>query len=70
MAVAAENNRRTIITTGIRAFAECFFSGTRQSPALGNELVYRVQHTRYGKTLGKNMFAEWQTLGKGPPAAV
>jgi hypothetical protein len=65
MAVAAENNRRTIITTGIRAFAECFFSSTQQSLALGNELVYRVQDTRHRKTLDKDMFAEWQTLGKG-----
>jgi hypothetical protein len=63
------------ITAGIRAFAECFFSGTRQkvfaesrirqSPALGNELVYRVWDTRHGNTFGKDIFAEWQTLGKG-----
>jgi hypothetical protein len=32
----------------------CFTeSRTRQSPALGNELVYRVQETRHRKTLGK-----------------
>jgi hypothetical protein len=44
------------------AFAE---SRTRQSPALGNELVYWVQDTRHRNTLGKDMFAEWQTLDKG-----
>jgi hypothetical protein len=43
-------------------FAE---SRTQQSPALGNELVYRVQDTRHRNTLVKHMFAEWQTLGKG-----
>jgi hypothetical protein len=47
---------------GKAAFAE---SRTRQSPALGNELVYRVQDTRHRKTLGKDSFAEWQTLIKG-----
>jgi hypothetical protein len=40
-------------------------SRTRRSPALGNELVYRVQDTRHRKTLGKDMFTECQTLGKG-----
>jgi hypothetical protein len=35
---------------GKEAFAE---SRTRQSPALGNELVYRVQNTRYRNTLGE-----------------
>jgi hypothetical protein len=30
----------------VNLFVECFFSDTRQSPALGNELVYRVQDTR------------------------
>jgi hypothetical protein len=39
-------------------------SRTRQSPALGNELIYRVQDTRHRTTLGKDMFAECQTLGK------
>jgi hypothetical protein len=43
---------------------------TRQSPALGKELVYRVQDTRHRETLGKDCFAERQTLGKGPSAAV
>jgi hypothetical protein len=47
---------------GKEAFDE---SRTQQSPTLGNELVYRVQDTRYRNTLGKDMFAEWQTLGKG-----
>jgi hypothetical protein len=47
---------------GKGCFAE---SRTRQSPALGNEVVYRVQDTRHRKTLGKDNFTEWQTLGKG-----
>jgi hypothetical protein len=47
---------------GKSAFVE---SHTRQSPALGNELVYRVQDTRHRKTLGKDRFAECETLGKG-----
>jgi hypothetical protein len=34
------------------------------SAALGKELVYRVQDTRHRETLGKESFAEWQTLGK------
>jgi hypothetical protein len=42
-------------------FAE---SRTRQSPALGKELVYRVQDTRHSEALGKDCFAERQTLGK------
>jgi hypothetical protein len=37
-------------TTGIWLFAEC---RTRQSPALGNDHVYREQDSRYRKTLGK-----------------
>jgi hypothetical protein len=44
------------------AFAE---SRTRQSPALGNELVYRVQDTRHRNTLGKDIFDERRTLDKG-----
>jgi hypothetical protein len=40
-------------------------SHSRRSLALGNELVYLVQDTRYRKTLGKDMFAECQTLDKG-----
>jgi hypothetical protein len=44
-------------------------SRTRQSPALGNELVYRAantrQDTRHRKTLGKDRFTERQTLDKG-----
>jgi hypothetical protein len=39
-------------------------SRTRQSPALGNDLVYRVQDTRYIITLGKDNFTECRTLGK------
>jgi hypothetical protein len=30
----------------VNLFVQCFFSDTRQSPALGNELVYRVHDTR------------------------
>jgi hypothetical protein len=45
---------------GREGFAE---SRTRQSPALGNELIYRVQDTRHRTTLGKDMFAECP-LGK------
>jgi hypothetical protein len=55
-------------------FAECFLSGTRQrrlcerrtrqSPALGKELIYRVQDTRHRQALGKDCFAKCQTLGK------
>jgi hypothetical protein len=39
-------------------------SHTRQIPALGNDLVYRVQDTRYIITLGKDNFTECRTLGK------
>jgi hypothetical protein len=46
----------------VERFAE---SRTRRIPALGNELVYRVQDTRHKRTLGKDMFVECQTLGKG-----
>jgi hypothetical protein len=42
-------------------FAE---SRTRQSPPLGKELVYRVLDTRHNEALGKDSFAERQTLGK------
>jgi hypothetical protein len=44
---------------GKEAFAE---NRIRQSPALGNELVYRVQDTRHRNTLGQVLFAEWRTL--------
>jgi hypothetical protein len=37
---------------------------TRQSPALGKELIYRVQDTRHSQALGKDCFAEGQTLDK------
>ena len=37
---------------------------TRQSPALGKELIYRVQDTRHSQALGKDCFAERQALGK------
>jgi hypothetical protein len=47
---------------GKEAFAE---SRTRQSHALGNELVYRVQDTRHRNTLGNDIFAECRTLGEG-----
>jgi hypothetical protein len=46
---------------GKKDFAE---RRTRQSPALGKELIYRVQDTRYNQALGKDCFAESQTLGK------
>jgi hypothetical protein len=52
------------ITTGIRRFAECFLLGTRQSPALGNDRVYREQDSRHRNTLDKDVFAECQTLGE------
>jgi hypothetical protein len=50
-----------------RALDKDFFaeSRTRQSPTLGNEVVYRVQDTRYRNTLDKDVFAECRTLGKG-----
>jgi hypothetical protein len=46
---------------GKEDFAE---SRTRQSTALGNELVYRVQDTRHRTTLGKDLFVECQTFSK------
>jgi hypothetical protein len=56
-------------------FAECLLSGTRQrrlcrvphSVKLGTRQsdLYRVLNTRYRTTLGKDNFAECQTLGKG-----
>jgi hypothetical protein len=49
--------------TSARRFAECFLSGTRQSPALGNERVYREQDSRQRNTLDKEVFTECQTLG-------
>jgi hypothetical protein len=56
-------------TLGKGGFAE---SRTRRIPALGNELVYRVQDTRHRRTLDKDMFADSAkvTLGKGPSATV
>jgi hypothetical protein len=47
-----------------RRFAECFLSGTRQSFSLSNDRVCREQVSRYRKTLGKDNFAECQTLGE------
>jgi hypothetical protein len=44
------------------AFVEC---RTRQSPALGNDSVCREQDSRHRNTLGKDFFAECQTLGEG-----
>jgi hypothetical protein len=46
---------------GKKDFAE---RHTRQSPALGKELIYRVQDTRHSQALGEVCFAESQTLGK------
>jgi hypothetical protein len=37
---------------------------TRQSSTLGKDLIYRVQDTRHSQALGKDCFAESQTLGK------
>jgi hypothetical protein len=46
---------------GKDVFAEC---RTRQSPALGNNRVYREQDSRHRNTLGKEIFAECRTLGE------
>jgi hypothetical protein len=46
---------------GKEGFAD---SRTRQSTALDNELIYRAQDTQHMTTIGKDMFAECQTLGK------
>jgi hypothetical protein len=53
-------------STFYRALGKVDFteSHTRQSPALDKELVYRVQDTRHSEALGKDCFAERQTLGK------
>jgi hypothetical protein len=37
---------------------------TWQSPTLGKKLIYRVQDTRHSQALGKDCFAESQTLDK------
>jgi hypothetical protein len=37
-----------------RRFAECFLSGTRQSPTLGNDYVYREQDSRHRRTFGND----------------
>jgi hypothetical protein len=37
---------------------------TRQRPTLGKGLVYRARDTRHSPALGKDCFAECQTLGK------
>ena len=37
---------------------------TRQRPALGKELIYRVQDTRHSEALDKECFVERQTLDK------
>jgi hypothetical protein len=37
---------------------------TRQRPTLGKGLIYRARDTRHSQTLGKDYFAESQTLGK------
>jgi hypothetical protein len=49
-----------------RALGEADFAErrTRQSPTLGKDLIYRVQDTRHSQALGKDCFAESQTLGK------
>jgi hypothetical protein len=48
-------------TLGKELFAEC---RTRQSPALGNDRIYREQDSQHRKTLGKEVFADCQTLGE------
>ena len=47
---------------GKESFAEW---RTRQSPALGNERVYREQDSWHRNTLGKDIIAECQTLVEG-----
>jgi hypothetical protein len=59
--VAAGTKKMSSAALGKENFAE---RGTRQSPTLGKELVYRVQDTRHSEALGKDCFAERQTLGK------
>jgi hypothetical protein len=49
-------------TLGKEDFVECC---TRQSPALGNDGVYREQDSRHRNALDKVFFAECQTLGEG-----
>jgi hypothetical protein len=53
-------------STFYRALVKQDFAERRtwQSPALGKELVYRVQDTRHIEALGKDRFTERQTLGK------
>jgi hypothetical protein len=54
-------------TTEIWLFVECSAFcrvDTRQSPALGNDHVYREQDSRHRNTLGKEIFAGCQTLGE------
>jgi hypothetical protein len=48
-------------TLGKADFAE---RRTRQRPTLGKGLIYRVRDTRHSLALGKDCFAECQTLGK------
>jgi hypothetical protein len=47
---------------GQEGFAE---SRPQESQALGTETLYRVLDTRQRTALGKDEFAECQTLGKG-----
>jgi hypothetical protein len=59
-------------TLGKEGFAE---SRTRQSSALGNEPLYRVQDPRHSTALGKTCLpsvkhSAKKALGKGPSAAV
>jgi hypothetical protein len=42
---------------------------TRQSPALDKDRVCREQDSRHRNTLGKDIFAECQTLGEGARSA-
>jgi hypothetical protein len=60
----------------VRRFAECFLSGTRQSPDLGNERVYREQDSWHRNTLDKDIslpstkHSAKAALGKEPSAAI
>jgi hypothetical protein len=66
-----------LLSAFYRALDKEYFtkSRTRQSPALGKELVYRVLDTRHIETLGKYCLPSGKhsaktTLGKGSLVAV
>jgi hypothetical protein len=64
MEASTEATRLASSTIEIEHFVECFLSGTRQSTALSNDCVYREQDSQHRNTLGKEIFAECQTLGE------